>query len=132
MKKRIDRLLVERGLVETREKRQALIMAGKVLIVEEPAAKAGMTVREDANIRLKQPPNPYVGGGGIKLEGAVRAFRVGVEGKICLEIGTSTGGFTNFLLLNRAARVYAVDVDVKQLDWKGRNDPKVRKMELNA
>jgi len=132
MKKRIDRLLVERGLVETREKAQALIMAGNVLIDEEPAAKAGMTVREDANIRLKQAPHPYVGRGGIKLEGAVRAFRVGVEGKICLDIGSSTGGFTHFLLLNRAARVYAVDVDVKQLDSKVRNDPKVRTIELNA
>src|SRR5213076_422006 len=132
MKKRIDRLLVERGLVETREKAQALIMAGNVLIDEEPAAKAGMTVREDANIRLKRAPHPYVGRGGIKLEGAVRAFRVGVEGKICLDIGSSTGGFTHFLLLNRAARVYAVDVDVKQLDWKVRNDPKVHAIELNA
>src|SRR5438093_9084909 len=132
MKNRIDRLLVERGLVETREKAQALIMAGNVLIDEEPAAKAGMTVREDANIRLKQAPYPYVGRGGIKLEGAVRVFRVGVEGKTCLDIGSSTGGFTHFLLLNRAARVYAVDVDVKQLDWKVRNDPRVRTMGLNA
>src|SRR5881296_3713067 len=132
MKKRIDRLLVERGLVETREKAQALIMAGNVLIDEEPAAKAGMAIEEDANIRLKQAPYPYVSRGGIKLEGAVRAFRVGVEGKICLDIGSSTGGFTHFLLLNRAARVYAVDVDVKQLDWKVRNDPKVRMIELNA
>jgi len=132
MKKRIDRLLVERGLVETREKAQALILAGSVLIDEEPATKAGMAIEEDANIRLKQAPYPYVSRGGIKLEGAVRAFRVGVEGKICLDIGSSTGGFTHFLLLNRAARVYAVDVDVKQLDWKVRNDPKVRTIELNA
>jgi len=132
MKKRIDRLLVERGLVETREKAQALIMAGNVLIDEEPAAKAGMTVREDANIRLKQAPHPYVGRGGIKLEGTVRAFRVGVEGKICLDIGSSTGGFTHFLLLRGVARVYALDVDVKQLDWKIRNDPRVRLIELNA
>src|SRR5438874_6350022 len=132
MKKRIDRLLVERGLVETREKAQALIMAGNVLIDEEPADKAGMTVREDANIRLKRAPHPYVGRGGIKLEGAVRAFGVGVEGKICLDIGSSTGGFTHFLLLNRAARVYALDVDVKQLDWKIRNEPRVRTIELNA
>ena len=132
MKKRIDRLLVERGLVETREKAQALIMAGNVLIDEEPAAKAGMTGREDANIRLKRAPHPYVGRGGIKLEGAVRAFRVGVEGKICLDIGSSTGGFTHFLLLRGVARVYALDVDVKQLDWKIRNDPRVRLIELNA
>jgi len=132
MKKRIDRLLVERGLVETREKAQALIMAGNVLIGEEPATKAGMAVPEDANIRLKQAPHPYVSRGGIKLEGAVRAFRVQVEGKICLDIGSSTGGFTHFLLLNGAARVFAVDVDVKQLDFKVRNDPRVRTIELNA
>src|SRR5213083_1266623 len=132
MKKRIDRLLVERGLVETREKAQALILAGRVLIDEEPATKAGMAIEEDANIRLKQAPYPYVSRGGIKLEGAVRAFRVGVEGKICLDVGSSTGGFTHFLLLNGAQRVYALDVDVTQLDWKIRNDPKLRTVELNA
>src|SRR5438093_5451790 len=132
MKNRIDRLLVERGLVETREKAQALIMAGNVLIDEEPAAKAGMTVREDANIRLKQAPYPYVGRGGVKLEGAIAAFELRVEGKICLDIGSSTGGFTHFLLLYKAERVYALDVDVKQLDWKLRNDPRVRLIELNA
>ena len=132
MKKRIDRLLVERGFAETREKAQALIMAGNVLIGEEPATKAGMAVAEDANIRLKEAPHPYVSRGGVKLEGAIRASGVEVNGKTCLDIGSSTGGFTHFLLLNGAARVYAVDVDVKQLDWKIRNDPRVRAIELNA
>src|SRR5947207_6089582 len=132
MKKRIDRLLVERGLVDSREKAQALIMAGNVLVDEEPATKAGMSVPENANIRLKEAPHPYVSRGGVKLEGAVRAFGVSVDGKVCLDVGSSTGGFTHFLLLNGAARVYALDVDVKQLDWKVRNDPRVRMIELNA
>jgi len=132
LKKRIDRLLVERGLAESREKAQALIMAGNVLIDEQPAMKSGMAVPEDANIRLKQAPYPYVSRGGIKLEGAIAAFGIRVEGKICVDIGSSTGGFTHFLLLNGAARVYALDVDVKQLDWKIRNEPRVRLIELNA
>src|SRR5438874_10733958 len=118
MKKRIDKVLVERGVVETREKAQALIMAGNVLVNDAPAMKAGMPVAEDANIRLKEAPYPYVSRGGVKLEGAVRAFGVQVEGKTCLDIGSSTGGFTHYLLLNGAARVHALDVDVKQLDWK--------------
>jgi 23S rRNA (cytidine1920-2'-O)/16S rRNA (cytidine1409-2'-O)-methyltransferase len=132
MKKRIDRLLVERGLVETREKAQAMIMAGNVLVDEEPATKAGMAVAEDADIRLKESPHPYVSRGGLKLEGAVRAFGVHAQGKICLDIGSSTGGFTHFLLLHGAARVYALDVDTKQLDWKIRNDPRLRAIEMNA
>jgi 23S rRNA (cytidine1920-2'-O)/16S rRNA (cytidine1409-2'-O)-methyltransferase len=132
LKKRIDKLLVERGFAETREKAQALIMAGNVLVGEEPATKAGMPVPEDADIRLKEPPHPYVSRGGVKLEGAVRASGIDVREKVCLDIGSSTGGFTHFLLLNGAARVYALDVDVKQLDWKIRNDPRIRTIELNA
>jgi 23S rRNA (cytidine1920-2'-O)/16S rRNA (cytidine1409-2'-O)-methyltransferase len=132
LKKRIDKLLVERGFADTREKAQALIMAGNVLIGEEPATKAGMPVPEDADIRLKEPPHPYVSRGGVKLEGAVRASGIDVREKVCLDIGSSTGGFTHFLLLNGAARVYALDVDVKQLDWKIRNDPRIRTIELNA
>jgi len=107
-------------------------MAGNVLVDEEPATKAGMSVPENANIRLKEAPHPYVSRGGVKLEGGVRAFGLSVEGKVCLDVGSSTGGFTHFLLRNGAARVYALDVDVKQLDWKVRNDPKVRMIELNA
>ena len=125
-------MLVERGFAETREKAQALIMAGNVLVDEAPATKAGMAVAENADIRLKEAAHPYVSRGGVKLEGAVRASGVVVRGKVCLDIGSSTGGFTHFLLLNGAERVYAVDVDVKQLDWKLRNDPRVRVVELNA
>ena len=132
MKKRIDKILVERGLAESREKAQALIMAGSVLVNETPATKAGMPVAEDATVRLKEAPYPYVSRGGVKLEGAVGSFGIHVEGKICLDAGCSTGGFTHFLLLNGAARVYALDVDVKQLDWKIRNDPRVRMIEMNA
>jgi len=132
MKKRIDRLLVDRGLAESREKAQALIMAGNVLVDDEPATKAGMPVAEDANIRLKEAPHPYVSRGGVKLEGGVRAFEIRVEGKVCLDVGSSTGGFTQFLLLNGADRMYALEVDVKQLDWKVRNDPRVRSIKLYA
>ena len=132
MRIRIDRLLVGRGLAATLEKAQALIMAGSVLVDEAPATKAGMPVSEDANVRLKEAPHLYVSRGGVKIEGAMRAFGIQVEGKICLDIGSSTGGFTHFLLLNGAERVYALDVDVKQLDWKLRNEPKVVKIEMNA
>ena len=132
IKKRLDRLLVERGLAQTREKAQALIMAGNVLVNEQPATKAGLGVADDAALRLKDAPYPYVSRGGVKLEGAVRAFNVEVQGKVCLDIGSSTGGFTHFLLIQGAERVYALDVDVKQLDWRIRSDPKVRPIEMNA
>ena len=132
MKTRLDKLLVERGLAETREKAQALIMAGDVFVDDQPASKAGTMIPDDANLRLKEAPYPYVSRGGVKLEGAVRTFRVEVEGKVCVDIGSSTGGFTHFLLMNGAARVYAVDVDVSQLDWKLRNDARVRPIEINA
>jgi len=132
VKKRLDKLLVEKGLADTREKAQALIMAGNVLVNNQPATKPGMTVSDDADLQLKKPPYPYVSRGGVKLEGAVRAFGIEVRGKICLDVGSSTGGFVHFLLLNGADRVYAVDVDVKQLDWKLRSDPRVVAIEMNA
>jgi 23S rRNA (cytidine1920-2'-O)/16S rRNA (cytidine1409-2'-O)-methyltransferase len=131
-KKRLDKLLVERGLAETRQKAQALIMAGDVLINDQPATKAGTSVPDDADVRLRSAPHPYVSRGGLKLEGAVRTFGIGVKDKICLDIGSSTGGFTHFLLLHGAGRVYALDVDVAQLDWRIRNDPRVRLIEMNA
>jgi 23S rRNA (cytidine1920-2'-O)/16S rRNA (cytidine1409-2'-O)-methyltransferase len=124
--------MVERGLAETREKAQAMIMAGDVLVDEIPATKAGMPVQEDADIRLRRPQHPYVSRGGLKLEGAVKAFGLQIEGKVCVDIGSSTGGFCHFLLLNGAARIYAIDVDVNQLDWRIRNDPRLRSIELNA
>ena len=131
-KKRLDKLLVDRGLADSREKAQALIMAGNVLIDNKPATKSGVAVKEDADVRLKETPHPYVSRGGLKVEGAVRSFGIQVAGKICLDIGSSTGGFTHFLLINDAKRVYALDVDVKQLDWGVRNDPKVHTIEMNA
>jgi 23S rRNA (cytidine1920-2'-O)/16S rRNA (cytidine1409-2'-O)-methyltransferase len=132
LKKRIDRVLVERGLADSREKAQAMIMAGNVLVDNEPALKAGMPVSDTAHIRLRHEPSPYVSRGGLKIEGAVRGCGLDVQGWVCLDIGSSTGGFTHFLLLNGAERVYALDVDVRQLDWKIRNDPKVRTIEMNA
>jgi 23S rRNA (cytidine1920-2'-O)/16S rRNA (cytidine1409-2'-O)-methyltransferase len=132
VKTRLDKLLVERGLADTREKAQALIMAGNVLVNRQPATKPGVGVARDADVQLKEAPYPYVSRGGVKLEGAVRSFDIQTQGKICLDIGSSTGGFTHFLLINGAARVYALDVDVRQLDWKVRTDPKVRPIELNA
>ena len=107
-------------------------MAGNVLVDNEPATKSGMTVPEDADVRLKKAPHPYVSRGGVKLEGAVQDLGLQVRGKICLDIGSSTGGFTHFLLLNEAERVYAVDVDVDQLDWKIRSDSRLRTIPLNA
>ena len=124
--------MVERGLAETREKAQAMIMAGNVLVDDQLAAKAGTAVAETVSIRLKEAPHPYVSRGGLKLQGAVQDFDINIMNQICLDIGSSTGGFTHFLLLNGAARVYALDVDVSQLDWKIRNDPKVKTIEMNA
>ena len=132
MKKRIDRLVVERGLTDSREKAQALIMAGNVLVNNAPVTKPGITVDESAEIHLKEAPHPYVSRGGLKLEGAVRTFGLDVAGRVCVDIGSSTGGFTHFLLLNGAVRVYAVDVDINQLDWKLRNDVRVKPVKLNA
>jgi 23S rRNA (cytidine1920-2'-O)/16S rRNA (cytidine1409-2'-O)-methyltransferase len=132
MKKRIDRLLVERGFADTREKAQAMIMAGHVLLGGAPVTKAGVAVPEDADIRLKEAPLPYVSRGGLKLAGAVEAFGIQVQGKSCLDIGSSTGGFCHFLLLNGARRVYALDVDSRQLDWKVRSDARLKTIELNA
>jgi 23S rRNA (cytidine1920-2'-O)/16S rRNA (cytidine1409-2'-O)-methyltransferase len=132
LKKRLDRLLVERGLVETREKAQALIMAGHVLVDGRPVTKAGMAVSEELSIFLKQSGSPFVSRGGLKLEGAARAFGLDVAGCVCVDIGSSTGGFTQFLLMEEAARVYAVDVDVNQLDWRLRQESRVIRLEKNA
>lgn len=131
-KKRLDQLLVERGLAPTRQKAQSLIMAGAVLVDDEPAAKAGQPVADNAGIRLKAEPHPYVGRGGLKIEGAARALRLNIEGATAIDIGSSTGGFTHFLLLSGARHVWAVDVDTSQLDWQLRNDSRVTPVEINA
>jgi 23S rRNA (cytidine1920-2'-O)/16S rRNA (cytidine1409-2'-O)-methyltransferase len=132
LKKRLDRLLVERGLAETREKAQALIMAGLVLVDGQPATKAGMAVPETRSILLKEGGSPFVGRGGFKLAGAAKAFDLSIRDCVCVDIGSSTGGFTQFLLMEGAARVYAVDVDIRQLDWRLSQDPRVIPVEKNA
>src|SRR5579871_6243830 len=123
-KQRLDVLLVERGLVESREKARALILAGQVLVNGQKSDKAGLKVAADARVELLESPR-YVGRGGLKLEAALDHFAIEVAGKICLDIGSSTGGFTDCLLQRGAARVYSIDVGTGQLDWKLRNDPRV-------
>ena len=124
-KTRADVALVERGLVESRAKAQALIMAGKVFAGERKLAKAGETVADDQELAVRGQDHPWVSRGGLKLAHALAAFDLDPTGKICLDIGASTGGFTDVLLQHGAARVYAVDVGHGQLAWKLRNDPRV-------
>lgn len=124
MKVRLDRLLVERGLAESREKAQALIMAGEVLLNGQKASKPGHTVPDDARVEVLARP-PYVSRGGLKLAGALRQFAIDVAGKTALDIGSSTGGFTDALLQAGAARVHAVDVGAGQLAWQLRTDARV-------
>ena len=132
MKTRLDRLLVERGLVESREKAQALILAGEVYCQGQKAAKAGQSVPGDVEVEVRARP-PYVGRGGFKLAAALSHFGIRVAGAVCLDIGASTGGFTDALLQAGAARVHAVDVGAGQLDWKLRTDPRVTPHEgINA
>ena len=123
-RKRLDQLLVERGLVESRSKAQALIRAGRVYVEKVRRDKPGILVPEDAPIEIEKRPR-YVSRGGEKLEAALRAFGVDPKGKVCLDIGASTGGFTDCLLQHGAAKVYAVDVGKGLLHWKLRNDPRV-------
>jgi 23S rRNA (cytidine1920-2'-O)/16S rRNA (cytidine1409-2'-O)-methyltransferase len=129
---RIDKLLVERGLVKTRERARALIMAGDVLVEDAPVTKAGTGVDDGAHIRLRRPTHPFVGRGGVKLQGAVDVLGIDPAEKVCADIGSSTGGFTDCLLQRGALRVWAVDVDTSQLDWKLRSDPRVTPVEGNA
>ena len=121
---RIDQLLVERGLAESREKAQALILAGHVLVNGQKAAKPGHSVARDAAIDIAERM-PYVSRGGYKMAGALDHWGIQVAGRICLDAGASTGGFTDCLLQRGAARVWAIDVGHNQLDWKLRNDPRV-------
>ena len=129
---RLDQLLVARGLCESREKAQRAIMAGEVMVGDRVIDKAGTKVPDDAGIVVKAPPR-YVGRGGFKLEAALAAFAIDPAGKCCLDIGASTGGFTDCLLQHGAAKVWAIDVGHSQLDWKIRSDPRVVVREkLNA
>lgn len=132
MKLRLDQLLVARGLCASREKAQRAIMAGEVMVGERVIDKAGTPVPEDALVTLKAPER-YVGRGGVKLEAALQAFALNPTGWTCLDIGASTGGFTDCLLQHGAARVWAIDVGHDQLAWRIRVDPRVAVREgLNA
>jgi 23S rRNA (cytidine1920-2'-O)/16S rRNA (cytidine1409-2'-O)-methyltransferase len=124
-KTRLDQLLVERGLVESRSRAQALIMAGKVTVGDKTADKAGQQVAEDATIALKGKDHPWVSRGGLKLDHALMQFGFDVTGLVAMDVGSSTGGFTDVLLQRGAARVYAVDSGTNQLAWSLRNDPRV-------
>lgn len=131
-KVRLDQLLVERGLVESREKAKALILAGQVLVDKQKSDKPGHTIAGDATIQLLEKL-PYVSRGGIKLAGALDAFKIDVAKLHCLDVGASTGGFTDCLLQRGAAHVVAIDVGRGQLDWHLRNDPRVEVREgVNA
>ncbi|MEZ5293020.1 MAG: TlyA family RNA methyltransferase [Vicinamibacterales bacterium] len=133
MKLRLDQLLVRRGLVESRERAQALIMAGQVDLDGRAAAKAGTMVSEHADVKVIGPDHPWVSRGGVKLAHALDAFGLDVTGRVGLDVGASTGGFTDVLLARGAAPVFAVDVGHGQLHWRLRNDPRVTVIEgVNA
>ena len=123
-RRRLDLILTDRGLVESREKGQALILAGQVLVDGQKIDKPGHAVAADSRIDIAEQPR-YVGRGGLKLEAALDHFGIQVAGKLCLDIGSSTGGFTDCLLQRGASRVYAIDVGTGQLAWKLRNDSRV-------
>jgi 23S rRNA (cytidine1920-2'-O)/16S rRNA (cytidine1409-2'-O)-methyltransferase len=129
VKARLDKLLVERGLVPSRERAQRLILAGKVLVDEQRVDKAGAQVAADCAIRLLGQDLKYVSRGGLKLERALAHWNINVEGKLCLDVGASTGGFTDCLLQHGAARVLAIDTGYGQMDFKLRQDPRVRLFE---
>lgn len=124
-KTRLDVLLVERGMLESRQKAQAVIMAGQVYVEQQKVDKPGTAVANDANIEVRGHGLRYVSRGGLKLEKAMACWPISLAGKICADIGASTGGFTDCMLQNGAEKVYAVDVGYGQLDWKLRNDPRV-------
>ena len=126
---RLDTLLVERGLAASRERARALVLAGSVRVNGQPAAKAGTSVPLDAEIAVAAADHPYVGRGGLKLAHALETFHIDVTGRTALDVGASTGGFTDVLLQRGAARVVALDVGRGQLDWKIRSDPRVDVLE---
>ena len=129
MKKRLDILVTERGLVESREKAKTLIMAGQVYVDGQKADKPGDTFSEDAAVEVRGKGLPYVSRGGLKLEKAMREFGLQLQGRTCMDIGASTGGFTDCMLQNGAQRVYSVDVGYGQLAWSLRTDPRVVNLE---
>ena len=129
MKERLDVLLVKRNLAQSREKAKALIMAGNIFVDNQREDKVGTTFKESVSIELRGTTLPYVSRGGLKLEKAMHAFGLDVQGKICSDVGASTGGFTDCMLQNGAKKVFAIDVGRGQLDWKLRQDERVICME---
>jgi 23S rRNA (cytidine1920-2'-O)/16S rRNA (cytidine1409-2'-O)-methyltransferase len=129
LKQRLDKLILARGLARSREQAQALILAGKVLVNDQKVEKAGASIDEDAAIRLLREDLKYVSRGGVKLEHALDHWRVDVKAKTCLDVGASTGGFTDCLLQRGAAKVIAVDTGHGQIDFRLRQDPRVRLLE---
>jgi 23S rRNA (cytidine1920-2'-O)/16S rRNA (cytidine1409-2'-O)-methyltransferase len=129
---RLDVLLVERGLAESRQKAQAMILAGEIEVDGKKAEKAGLSIPETAHIEVHSRLQKYVSRGGFKLEGALDDFRIDPQGRTCLDIGSSTGGFTDCLLQRGACRVYAVDVNTDQLAWKLHEDNRVVRIKKNA
>ncbi len=124
-KERLDKIMVDRELVKSRDRAKALIMAGNVLVDGRQETKAGTLIDINAVVALREDDIPFVSRGGVKLEGALLFFRIDPAGKIVMDIGSSTGGFTDCVLKRGAARVYAIDVGYGQLDWSLRNDPRV-------
>jgi len=125
VKERLDKLVVDRGLAATRARAQSLILAGKVTVGGEVVTKAGQQVAEDAAVALREEDHPYVSRGALKLEKGLDAFAIDPTGLVALDVGASTGGFTDLLLRRGAARVYAIDVGYGQLAWPLRQDPRV-------
>ena len=129
MKKRLDILVTERGLAESREKAKTLIMAGQVYVDNQKADKPGDTFSEDAQVEVRGKGLQYVSRGGLKLEKAMKQFGLTLTDKICMDVGASTGGFTDCMLQNGACKVYSVDVGYGQLAWSLRTDPRVVNLE---
>ena len=131
-RKRLDILMVERGLADSRQKAQAMILAGEVELDGKKAEKAGQPVAATSRVEVRSRLQKYVSRGGFKLEGTLEDLQVSAEGRVCLDVGSSTGGFTDCLLQHGATRVYAVDVNTDQLAWKLRADPRVISIKKNA
>ena len=129
MKKRLDMMLVERALAPSREKAKAYIMAGQVYVDGQKEDKAGSMFADTVKVEVRGNTLPYVSRGGLKLEKAMNEFDVSLSGKVCMDVGASTGGFTDCMLQNGGVKVYSIDVGYGQLDWKLRNDPRVICME---
>jgi 23S rRNA (cytidine1920-2'-O)/16S rRNA (cytidine1409-2'-O)-methyltransferase len=131
-RQRLDLLLVERGLAETRQKASAMILAGEVSVENQRVNKAGAAIPQDARIEVTSRLQKYSSRGGLKLEGALQDFQIDASNKICLDLGSSTGGFTDCLLQHGATQVFAVDVTIDQLAWKLQQDPRVLRIKKNA